>query len=147
MAVVGTISQGSRSLYFLTALSESGFVQEVALEVSEEQQTPGVNGRRWRTLYLQFPSFTLSTISEATTYAVASSYKNRADKLTNQLVSLSLTIAGAAYSFRNVHVDVVRSVAVPGPVVAAGSSGGAAHMAAVWSFSFTDFDQDPQAGT
>ncbi len=147
MPVVGLISQASKSLYFFSVQTDSGFLQELAVEVPEEHVTPGVDGRRWRTLYRQYPSFSMTTIGEAATFAVACANKNRAESLTNQLVSLSVTVGGVAYAFRNVHVESVRATAVPGTMVASGSSGGAAHLVSQWVLTFTDFNQSPQAGS
>lgn len=147
MPVVGTMSQGSKSLQFLIARTDSGFAQEVAQEVPEEMTTPGVNGRRWRTLFKQYANFNMFTIVEASTYGVALQYKNRAEKFMNQLVSLNLIVSGTSYNFKQAHVNGVVAVAVPGPVVASGSTGGLAHVAITWNIALTDFDQQPQAGS
>lgn len=147
MPVVGTMTQGSRSLQFLIARTDSGFAQEMQQEVPEELTTPGVNGRRWRTLFKQYATFNLFTITEASTYGVALQYKNRAEKFMNQLVNLNLVVSGSSYNFKQAHVNGVIAVAIPGPVVASGSTGGTSHVAITWSITLTDFDQQPQAGS
>jgi len=147
MAIVGSLSIDSKTIEFVIARTEAGFAGEMRQEMSEELVSPGVNGRRWRTVYTQFVPFGMTTISDASTYTVAVALKNRAENFTNKLCNLKLTVDGGSYTWAKVHVNAVRAVAVAGPVVYAGSSTGIAHMACEWNLVFTTQDQSVQAGS
>ena len=146
MATAGSITLSGKTLVFLIARTDEGFVADTPFEVPEELTTPGVDGRRWRTLYSQFEAFNLYTVTEASTYAVAVQYRNRAMGMINKLVNITIICDGVTYNFNQAHVNAVNPVAIPGPVVASNSTGGLAHMMAQWNIVLTDFDQNPQAG-
>jgi hypothetical protein len=145
MPVVGQITASGSSISFLCARSEAGSPLETPMESAEEMTSPGVDGRRWRTIHKLHPAFVLQTVTEANDYYAGIKIRNSAEKLVNKLVTLYLTINGSNFYFSDVHVDAVRAVVVSGPVVAVGSTGGLAHLMIEWSLTMTDFDQATQA--
>ena len=147
MPTVGTLTFGAKTLNFVIARTSDGFVSELVQSVTEEMTSPGVDGRRWRTLYDQFPTFTMETVSDATAYADAIQYHNRAQSFKNELCKMTLTIAGTNYTWSDVHVNDVSSAAVAAPVVYSGSASGVAHMLARWELVMTSMDQKIKAGT
>jgi hypothetical protein len=89
----------------------------------------------------------METVSDATTYADAIQYHNRAQSFKNELCKMTLTIGGLNYTWSGVHVNDVSSAAVAAPVVYAGSASGVAHLLARWDLVLTNTDQKIQAGT
>ena len=140
MPVVGNIQRSGTAIQFLCARTEAGSPLETARESAEELTSPGVDGRRWRTVQTLHPEFTLSTVTECATYTNAITLRNKAEALTNKLVDLVLTIDGTVYLFGNVHVNAVLARAGSGVVVASGSTGGAAHLLCEWSLTMTNFE-------
>ncbi len=136
---IGTISAQGVSLPFLAARMPAGYFDDEAIAQAEELITPGINGRRWRTLFRQFPSFQMTTTHDATEYATAALAKQRAEGLVQKLVTLQVTIAGISYTMRNVHVSAVAGQLFPGPLCGAGTASGTAHVDLTWQFELTDF--------
>jgi hypothetical protein len=98
-----------------------------------------VNGRRWRTLFEQFPSFEMRTFTECADYATAIQMGRGLENLTQKLVRLSAVIAGVTYAYKDVHVTSVVAIRHPGPIVGAGATTGQAHLEGVWNVELTDF--------
>jgi hypothetical protein len=137
---VGNISYQGTALPFLAATFPAGTFDDEPVAQAEELITPGINGRRWRTLFLQFPAFQMTTTHEATEYATAALTKARAEKMVQKLVTLQVTIDGVAYSMRQVHVSAVIARLFPGPVYGAGTGSGEAHLDLTWQMELTDFE-------
>jgi hypothetical protein len=138
---VGSIAQGGVSIPFLAIQTESGMIEDRSLAQAEELTTPGVNGRRWRTIFSQFPSFPMRTFSEATTYATGVNMKRQAESLTQKTVRLIAEIAATTYAYIDVHVSAVQATVHPGPIAGAGAGSGAAHVEIVWQLEMTDETQ------
>lgn len=137
---VGSISRAQTSISFLCAKMPAGYFDDEPVAQSEELITPGINGRRWRTLFSQFPSFQITTTSEAQTYAGCALIKQNAERMVNRLVTLNVTIDGVAYKMRNVHVSAVVAQLFPGPVYGSGASASTtAHVDLTWQLELTDF--------
>ena len=145
MPIVGNITSKGVQIQFLCARTEAGSPLETPRESTEELTSPGVDGRRWRTVHTLHPEFTLSTVTECADYPTAISLRNKSEALTNKLVSLSVTIAGVAYLFASVHVNSVTARAGAGVVVASGSTGGAAYLLCEWSLTMTNFEEIKKA--
>lgn len=145
MPVVGNITSKGVQIQFLCARTEAGSPLETPRESTEELTSPGVDGRRWRTVHTLHPEFTLSTVTECTNYFEAIRTRNKIEALTNRLVTLTLTIDGGTYFFDGVHVNAVNARAGAGVVVASGSSGGSAHILCEWSLTMTDFEEIKKA--
>lgn len=81
----------------------------------------------------------MTTVTEASSYGDAIRIRNQIDATVNKLVTLSLTLAGQAVDWANVHVDGVNARAAAGQVIAAGSSSSTAHVMCDWQLTLTDF--------
>ncbi len=134
---VGSINYQGASLPFLAAQTPVGMVQDRALDQAEELMTPGVNGRRWRTLFAQYPSFEMRTFHEATNYAVGIGMKRTAENLTQKLVRLNVTISTTTYAYIDIHVSAVLATVHPGPIVGAGAGSGTSHVEILWQLEMT----------
>ena len=137
MSSVGDISSTGVSIPFLAVQTASGMLEDQLLAQAEELTTPGVNGRRWRTIFSQYPSFAMRTFSEATTYERGVALKRAAEGLTQKTVRLTVIISAAAYDYAKVHVSGVRAIVHPGPIVGSGSSTNAAHVEIEWQLEMT----------
>ena len=137
---VGTISAQGVSLPFLAARMPAGYFEDEPIAQAEELITPGINGRRWRTLFKQFPSFQMTTTHDATEYATAALTKQRAEGLVQKLVTLQVTIGTVSYTMRQVHVSGVLAQLFPGPLCGAGTASGTAHVDITWQLELTDFE-------
>lgn len=135
---VGSLSVKGNSFDFLSINFPSGHPEDRAILQAEELITPGIDGRRWRTVYKQFPSFPMTTTLEATDYAAAVKIKQRAENLVQKLVNLSVATSGGNFLYREVHVSAVQVRLFPGPVVGSGTSNGAAHLEITWQLELTD---------
>lgn len=135
-----TAANASLSIPFLAVQFPSGFMDIAPVDQAEELTTPGVNGRRWRTIFSQFPSFQMTGIVEASTYSAAAAYKTMGEKMVQKLVTLSVTIDNAVVSIKQAHVSAVESRIFPGPVYGAGAGANAAHLEMVFNIELTDFD-------
>lgn len=147
MPILGSIGYGSREIPFLAARTDSGYINEIIMDVAEELTSPGVEARRWRTIHGQFPYFKLFTISEYTNYAAAIKAKNSAEYMVNVIGHLSLTLGGSPYNFQKLYFASVKAEAAAGPVVAAGSTGGSAHLMCEWTLCMCDLEQNIQGGS
>jgi len=134
-----TASASSLSITFLAAQFPAGFMDLVAIDQAEELMTPGVDGRRWRTIYKQFPSFQMTTISEAATYNAAAALKKVAEKMVQKLVRLTVVIDAVPVIMREVHVSAVAPRIFPGPIFGAGTGINLAHIENTWQVELTDF--------
>lgn len=121
--------------------SASGF-PTIWDEVVEEKLTAnGVDGARWRTVFSQFTEDTWTTVEGCASFAAAVERAQTYKALKGQLVRVSAAIGGVSYQWKNVHISGVVPMPTPGPVTGAGvSSGMNAHLRAVWTVEFTDFD-------
>lgn len=141
MPAVGSIIRKGVNVQFLCARSENGSPLETPREVFEELTSAGCDGRRYRTIHTQFPSFSMTTVTEALTYADAVRIRNQIEAMSNKLATLSLTLNGQSFNWNNVHVDGANARAAAGQVIAAGSSSSTAHVMCDWQLTLTDFDQ------
>jgi hypothetical protein len=137
---IGSVSYGSKTIPFLVANMPAGTFDDEPVDVGEELTTPGVNGRRWRTIFKQFPSFQMVTVSESATYAGAQIIKANAEQMVQKLVTLACTIDNVAFTMKDVHVSSATARLFPGPVYGAGAGSGLAHAEITWQFELTDFD-------
>lgn len=137
LTITGTYGQFS----FLTAqATEGGFLYQVPEIVEEVLTTPGVSGRRWRTVQNQFAPAAVSTVAEAADFNAAIVTAANYMSLVGTLVSVGWTVAGFPISYRNVHVAKVDAQPVAGqPVGGGASTSSTAHVRAVWVLEATEF--------
>ena len=136
---VGSISSGSVSIPIIAAQTPVGFIDDQALPEEELLLTPGVSGRRWRTLFTQFPSFEMTTFSEASDYNQAIIIKRQAENFRATLARLQVIVSAQTYAYRDVHVSAVRAICHPGPIYGADTSTNLAHVEIIWSLEMTAF--------
>ena len=134
------ISYGSRNVTFLIARTDAGYINDTPTEQAQELTTPGVRGRRWRTVFEQFEPFQLYTVIDAATYAAAIQTKRTIEGFAEGLARLDVTIAGANYSFTDVKVLGKPAAAlVPFRAIGANATG-QAHVICLWNLVLTRFD-------
>lgn len=122
------------TLNFLAATSQTGWPIDVATVVEEELTSPGIDGKRWRTQMHQHTEIQMNTLADATSWDLA---KQQAQlylqAVTGDPVTLTSTIAGTTYRWRNVHILGVQPLVAPGGCFGAGAaSGSAAHIIGTW---------------
>lgn len=136
---VGTISRPGISLPFVCANTPAGMIDDTPITQAEELITPGVNGRRWRTLFDQYPSFQMTTYHEVTHYDAGVQMKRKAEGLVQKLVTLSVTIGGVNHPLKDTHVSAIAVVVHPGPMAGDGVGSGQAHVEITWQLEGTTF--------
>ncbi len=106
----------------------------------EELMSPGVDGKRWRTVSTQHAPIQLTTLADATTYAACITLAQQYRKAkTGDPVILAVTIAGTTYRCRNVHVvDVSPQVNAGGVFGAGATTGSTAHVMCQWQLILMD---------
>lgn len=134
---VGSIASGGVSIPFLAIQTPSGMIDDQIMAQAEELTTPGVNGRRWRTLFEQYPRFEMHTFTEVTDHAAGVALKRKAESLTQKNVRLNATIGTATYAYIDVHVSAVSAVVTSGTVAGAGASTGTAYLEIAWQVEMT----------
>lgn len=137
----GSAVYKSTTIPFVVVYCDEGFFADRSFINEEELTTPGVSGARWRTIYEQFPDFTVRTVTQATTVANAISYKRLIERVfPGKNMTLSATINGTNYTMKNAHVKAARATVVPGPLHGVGVSNANAHVITQWVIKATDFD-------
>jgi len=136
---VGVISYLGNRLSLLVARTDRGAPNAISVVQEEALATPGVDGKRWRTVFRQYEPTQLFTVVDCVSYAYAISDKALAESFKGKLVRLQLTLSGITYAFRDAHVEGVVATAFPGPAVGEGATG-AAHLVVIWTITPTNFN-------
>jgi hypothetical protein len=128
------------TLNFLMASTPTGWPIDVANAAEEELTSPGVDSKRWRTTSQQETEITMTTLADSTTYAgvitIAQAYLRCKS---GDPVTITVSISGTTYRFRNVHVLDVQPQTIPGAVVGTGATvSSAAHVIAQWRLILMD---------
>ncbi len=134
---VGSIAQDGVNISFLAIQTPSGMLNDQIMAQSEELVTPGVNGKRWRTLFHQYAPFPMRTFSEVSDYAAGVTVKRGAESLKEKNVRVIASIGTATYAYVFVHVHGAEVVIHPGPMAGAGTGSGTAHVEIVWQLEMT----------
>jgi len=120
---------------------EGGWPSKQPMVVEEEIVSPGVSGRRWRTMYEQHPSITVETVSEANNWLVAEDVATAMRKAKGELGTLTITVDSQAYRFKDVHISDVAPVMRIGAIIGGGALANMnAHVVTRWTFELTEFD-------
>lgn len=118
-----------------------GFPSRRPMVVEEEILSPGVSGRRWRTVYEQHPAVTAETVSEASDFQHASAVAEAMRKAKGETATLSVTVDGISYRFKNVHISDVAPIPRSGAVVGGGATANTnGHVVCRWTFELTEFE-------
>ncbi len=140
MAVGTLVHPQSGTFSFLIMSTPTGWpIDQFNIE-EEELRSPGVDGRRWRSVSVQHAEISMSTLADATTYAacvtLAKQYRTCQSGLP---VTVTVAIAGVTYRFRNVHVLGVSPQVVAGGVFGSGATAGStAHVFCQWQMILMD---------
>lgn len=136
-----TVDSEPLSFAFDTFPTPEGYGSFQAMHEEEELTSPGVNGKRWRTVFDQFPPINISTDNPAWT-AVASHVA--ACTLADQMrrargrYGMLVIVSGGTRTLRVlVHVASVAPRAIPGPIIGPGISGSAS-VASAWLLEVLD---------
>lgn len=122
---------------FLAFQTPNGAPLAIARLLEEGLETPGVSGRRWRTVHQQHEAFELHALAAATDFAAAVALAN--SYLSARLVSQIVTLTDGSITLPNVHVASIVPVARPGGVVGTGSNGEQASVFSTWLLEYTVF--------
>ena len=136
---VGYISHRGEKLSFLVARTMQGAPNTFATVQEEVLSTPGVDGKRWRTVFRQFEPTQLYTVTDCASYNYAMVDKEIAESFKGKLVRLQMDVGGVTYAFRDTHVEGVSAVVLPGPAVGKGATG-TSHLVVNWAIILTDFN-------
>ncbi len=140
-----SLTVGSDYFLFLSMESDNGFVLTQEMIVEEPLETPGVDGRRFRTIHKQHSYTEARSIQEATTFSDAVKKANQARKQKGKVGSLIVTAGGAATRIK-VHVAEVSAVPRAGqPVGGGASASSAAHVVCGWTFVPIEFGPSESA--
>lgn len=137
----GSITANGITISFLISQTPKGFLEDRPQPVAEELTTPGADGARFRTIYLQYPEFDMVTITEASTHNAAVQDKRDIERnMVQKQATVNAYIGGVNYTMKNVQVLAASAEIIPGPVHGAGASGTtAAHVRATWRLKGGDF--------
>lgn len=136
---------GTETFSFLTFTSDGGFLLDQEMIQEEALETPGVDGRRFRTVFKQHTATTAETVAAYASFGDAVIGANAYRKAKGRLGSVTINAGGRSESF-NIHVVDARPQARPGGCVgAAASSGNAAHVICTWVLEPVDFDPSASA--
>lgn len=122
---------------FLTFVTPNGAPLSIARLIEEALETPGVSGRRWRSVHQQHEAFELRALAAAATFDAAVALANA--YLSARLVSQIVTLTDGNVSLPSVHVASIAPHAVPGPVTGAGTNGELASVVSSWLLEYTVF--------
>ena len=121
------------TLTFLTARMTNGWAVDLIRTEAEELSSPGVDGKRYREIFGQYPEFDMETLADFTTYALAIAAARKYISITHYNVDLSMTLSGALYKIRRAHILAVEPIVSPGYTVGSGVTAGAtAIVSARW---------------
>lgn len=120
------------SLSFIIARAPGGWPYDQRQVAEEELTSPGVSGRRFRTIYDQYPETVIETLSSVTTYTAAVAEARQHLLCKGRLARMSVVVGGATLTYPRVHILDCEPVARIGSVIAAGLTGAGASVACTW---------------
>lgn len=123
------------TITFDTFPSVEGYPSYEGAHEEEELTSPGVDGKRWRTVYDQIPALVIDGGNPAfSAVANHSAACDLADKMRRSKgrFGLLVVVSGGTRTIRlNVHITAVLPRVNPGPIVGPGISGNAS-VASAW---------------
>lgn len=133
------IDPGPLTFAFDTFPSADGYASFQSQHQEEELTSPGVDGKRWRTIFDQIPQLVVE--GAWTAVSTHSAACDLADQMRSAMgrQGLLIIVSGGTRSIRlNVHVTAVRPIVNPGVIVGPGVSTGAASVMSTWTFDITE---------
>lgn len=131
---LASMTLSGRTVQFLRFLTEEGFQNEQAEINEEELTTPGVDGRRFRTVLRLHEPTAAETTQDCATYNDAKALKKLYQSFRGRNCILNVNAGGISYSYQRVHISAVKAFAHPGKIAGAGASASsAAFVDATWS--------------
>ena len=122
-------------LNFLAALTEEGYPLDQLVNQEEELTTPGVTGKRWRTVFQQYKPVAVQTVADQSSHVNAVNDAQKYERAVGRWGKLVVTTGAARTVALTVHVSAVRARVSPGPTVGSGATNGsAATIFADWVF-------------
>lgn len=125
---------------FDTFPSLDGYPSSQDQHQEEELVSPGVDGKRWRTIFDQTPQLQIegAWVSQLTHIAACTLADQMRSAMGRQ--GLLTVLSGGTRTVRiNVHVTAVRPVVNPGVIVGPGVTTGAASVMSSWTFDIVNF--------
>lgn len=83
--------------------TDRGLVSDQSVIIEEELTTPGVNGRRFRTVRTSAQEFTATVVITTSTVAAAKTAIEAFDALVGNLCDLAHVVDGTTYNYTDVH--------------------------------------------
>jgi hypothetical protein len=112
------------TLDWIAASTPDGAPEFAKIQQEEELTTPGVNGRRYRTIFEQYRPFDVECFSDHASFDVALDQQYRAVRLKGRIVDLSWTMAGTTYPGRAIHIAEATARVAPGRTAGTYSTSG-----------------------
>lgn len=135
----------SETFTFLSFTSENGYLLDQEMIEEETLETPGVDGRRFRTIFKQHTPTAATTCMAYASFGDAVIAANAYRKVKGRLATVTISAGGRVDRF-TCHVRDVQPVPRAGAVAGVGASvGNAAHLLATWILEPTEFDPSESA--
>lgn len=132
-----TVDPSPVTITFDTFPTVEGYASFEAAHEEEELTSPGIDGKRWRTVYDQIPQLVVDASAPAwtssSTHSTACDLADKMRKARGRFGMLIVSSGGTRTIRLNVHVTAVAPRVSPGPLVGAGLTGIAA-VASAWVF-------------
>ncbi len=127
--------------------TSGGFLYTTPAPELEELRTPGVDGKRHRTLSYQFGVVTVQTLADCATFSAGITLGNSYRSAVGSFLQLSVSVgAGQNLIFKNVYVSGVSPTPRIGQAIGLdASSGNLAHVIANWNLELTEFAESATA--
>ncbi|MBA3622964.1 MAG: hypothetical protein H0W48_00540 [Methylibium sp.] len=124
---------------FVTASTDSGWPLDLRAVEEEVLESPGVHGRRWRTVFQQHRPFRLRTLAACTDFGaaveLARSYMAAIQR--SSFARLTMNTPSKSRTWADVHVAGCDPRPAPGPVVGPGVTNAGASVLCVWTLEHT----------
>lgn len=140
-----TLTAGGVTLSFLTArIVSGGFLSGVPALKAEVLESPGISGRRWRSMGFQMEPVTIECIADGVTWAGAVRFVDVVRSLVGFFGSATLTTGGTPKTFKDVYLSSIEATPISGNVTGAGASANStAHVRVTIVLEATDFTGGP----
>lgn len=127
--------------------ASGGFLYTTPAPELEELRTPGVDGKRHRTLSYQFGVVTVQTLADCATFSAGVTLGNAYRSVVGEFMQLSVSVGtGQNLIYKNVYVSGVSPQPRIGQAIGLdASAGNLAHVVATWNIELTEFAESATA--